>query len=339
MPSPCPGPRRSIDRGGSAPDDRSTPGPVRHRPGSKSGLQSPADGRRPARPEGPLDDHHDRIRRPPRGRLADAAVRGHARRPRADTRASSSTPTSSSSPARCSGSPGDWPATASPSLAPEIYHRIEPPGTVLDFEADRARALDDSAKLPTADFDADIRAALDFLADSPPGRPRPAPRRRLLLRRPPRLPGRAPARREGHHLLLRDRNPQRQARLRPRRRSLARAGEIQGKLLMVFGTLDPHIPEDGRTMIDEALEGRRGRLRDQALPRRAHLHERRRGQARPRGDRSGVRGDDRAVPGMSSAGSRSQRIGPRIARRPVRVRSGPAGASIEPGLLEMAVAW
>ena len=43
-------------------------------------------------------------------------------------------------------------------IAPEIYHRIEPPGTVLDFEADRARALDDSGKLPAAAFDADIRA-------------------------------------------------------------------------------------------------------------------------------------------------------------------------------------
>ena len=36
--------------------------------------------------------------------------------------------------------------------------------------------------------------------------------------------------------------------------SLARAKEIRGKLLMVFGTLDPHIPEDGRRAIDEALE-------------------------------------------------------------------------------------
>ena len=49
----------------------------------------------------------------------------------------------------------------------EIYHRIEPPGTALDFEADRARALDDSTRIPTADFDADIRAALDFLEDHP----------------------------------------------------------------------------------------------------------------------------------------------------------------------------
>ena len=35
--------------------------------------------------------------------------------------------------------------------------------------------------------------------------------------------------------------------------SLARAGEIEGKLLMVFGTLDPHIPEPGRDRIAERL--------------------------------------------------------------------------------------
>ena len=36
--------------------------------------------------------------------------------------------------------------------------------------------------------------------------------------------------------------------------SLERAGEIRGELLMVFGTLDPHVPEDGRAKIQSALE-------------------------------------------------------------------------------------
>ena len=35
--------------------------------------------------------------------------------------------------------------------------------------------------------------------------------------------------------------------------SLARAGEIRGRLLMVFGTSDPHVPEAGRQVIDAAL--------------------------------------------------------------------------------------
>ncbi len=35
--------------------------------------------------------------------------------------------------------------------------------------------------------------------------------------------------------------------------SLARAGEIRGKLLMVFGAQDPHVPAEGREIIDRKL--------------------------------------------------------------------------------------
>ena len=35
--------------------------------------------------------------------------------------------------------------------------------------------------------------------------------------------------------------------------SLARAKEIRGELLMIFGTKDPHVPEAGREIIDRAL--------------------------------------------------------------------------------------
>ena len=137
--------------------------------------------------------------------------------------------------------------------APEIYHRIEPPGTVLDFEADRVRALNDSAKLPVVAFDVNIRAALDFLASHP----RVAPGQLF-----------AGGFCFGGHLAFR-------AALQPDVKatacfygtgihngklgsdadvgSLARAGEIRGKLLMVFGTLDPHIPEEGRKAINDAL--------------------------------------------------------------------------------------
>ena len=139
-------------------------------------------------------------------------------------------------------------------VAPEIYHRIEPPGTVLDFEADRARALEDSTRLPTAAFDADIRAALDFLDDHPQ-----VAQGRLL----------AAGFCFGGHLAFRAALlPDVQATTcyygtgihngklgsDPDAGSLQRAGEIQGKLLMVFGTLDPHIPAEGRTAIDDALK-------------------------------------------------------------------------------------
>src|SRR5437764_15467670 len=52
--------------------------------------------------------------------------------------------------------------------APEIYHRIEPPGTVIPFDdAGRTRGLDDAARTPVADFDADARAVFDFLKRHP----------------------------------------------------------------------------------------------------------------------------------------------------------------------------
>ncbi|HET9532454.1 MAG TPA: dienelactone hydrolase family protein, partial [Blastocatellia bacterium] len=49
--------------------------------------------------------------------------------------------------------------------APEIYHRIEPAGTVIPFDDEgRTRGLEDAARTPVAHFDADCRAALDYLA-------------------------------------------------------------------------------------------------------------------------------------------------------------------------------
>src|SRR2546421_8863675 len=49
--------------------------------------------------------------------------------------------------------------------APEIYHRLEPPGTVIPFDDEgRTRGLDDAARTTVAEFDADCRAALDHLA-------------------------------------------------------------------------------------------------------------------------------------------------------------------------------
>src|SRR4051795_7207275 len=49
--------------------------------------------------------------------------------------------------------------------APEIYHRIEAAGTVLGFDDEgKLRGQGDAERTPIADFDADIRAALSFLA-------------------------------------------------------------------------------------------------------------------------------------------------------------------------------
>ena len=50
--------------------------------------------------------------------------------------------------------------------APEIYHRIEPPGTAIPFDdAGRTRGMEDAAKTSVAEFDADARATFDWLAN------------------------------------------------------------------------------------------------------------------------------------------------------------------------------
>src|SRR5689334_9949317 len=53
-------------------------------------------------------------------------------------------------------------------VAPEIYHRLEPLGTVIPFDDDgRTRGLEDALKTPVGDFDADCRAVLDYLGQHP----------------------------------------------------------------------------------------------------------------------------------------------------------------------------
>ena len=139
--------------------------------------------------------------------------------------------------------------------APEIYHRIEPAGTVLHFDDDgKRRGQADAEATPVADFDDDIRAALDWLeADE-------------------RVAGdglRATGHCTGGHLAFR-------AAFDPRVRatalwyptglhdgklgndadagSLGRASEIRGETLLIFGTNDPHTPEEGRAVIKRRLE-------------------------------------------------------------------------------------
>jgi carboxymethylenebutenolidase len=138
-------------------------------------------------------------------------------------------------------------------VAPEIYHRIEPPGSALSFEENRTRALEDAARTPVAHFDADCRAALDFLT----GHFQVAPGRiaaagfclggHLAFRAALQSDVKATVCFYGtgiHNGKLG---------LDPDAGSLGRAGEVRGKLLLVFGTDDPHVPEEGRDTIDGAL--------------------------------------------------------------------------------------
>lgn len=138
--------------------------------------------------------------------------------------------------------------------APEIYHRIEPAGAAIMFDdAGRTRGMDDAARTPVAHFDEDRRAALDYLARHPQVAEGQLGAMGFCI---------------GGHLAFR-------AALDPAVRatvcfygtgihdgklgqdadagSLARAGEIQGKLLMAFGLSDPHVPAAGRAEIDRRL--------------------------------------------------------------------------------------
>jgi carboxymethylenebutenolidase len=137
---------------------------------------------------------------------------------------------------------------------PEIYHRVEPPGSVIPFDdAGRTRGMQDAARSAVADFDEDRRAALDYLARHPRVAEAKLGAMGFCI---------------GGHLAFR-------AALEPRVRatacfygtgihdgklgqdpdagSLARAGEIRGKLLLVWGREDPHVPAPGRELIDAKL--------------------------------------------------------------------------------------
>jgi carboxymethylenebutenolidase len=138
--------------------------------------------------------------------------------------------------------------------APEIYHRIEQPGSVIPFDDQgRTRGLQDAAKTPVAHFDEDRRAGLDYLAKHPRVTPSKLGAMGFCI---------------GGHLAFRAAlEPDVQATAcyygtgihdgklgqDPDARSLARAAEIRGKLLMVWGTQDPHVPEAGRAAIDRKL--------------------------------------------------------------------------------------
>lgn len=142
--------------------------------------------------------------------------------------------------------------------APEIYHRLEPAGTAIPFDDDgRTRGLEDAARTTVAEFDADCRTTLDFLAAHP----------KVASDANGAELG-AGGFCIGGHLAFR-------AALQPDVRatvcfygtgihngklgkdkdagSLERAKEIQGELLLIFGTLDPHVPADGRDKIESAL--------------------------------------------------------------------------------------
>jgi carboxymethylenebutenolidase len=139
-------------------------------------------------------------------------------------------------------------------MVPEVYHAHEPPGTVLGYDdAGRNRGNSLKQTFSLTDFDADVQAVLTALTAHPTCNGRLGAVGICL----------------GGHLAFR-------AALHPDIRAtacfyatdlqggalgpggggetLARAGDIKGELLLVFGRQDPHVPGPGRRTIYEALD-------------------------------------------------------------------------------------
>ena len=136
---------------------------------------------------------------------------------------------------------------------PEVYHELEPPGAVLPYDtagADRGNAHKVSKEL--ASYDADARAALDFLKTHPACTGDLGVFGMCL----------------GGHLAFRAAmHPDVQAGVccyatDIHARSLGkgmsddtldRIKEIRGELLMIWGRQDPHVPTEGRALLHRAM--------------------------------------------------------------------------------------
>lgn len=139
--------------------------------------------------------------------------------------------------------------------APEIYYRIEEPGTVLEFDDDgKTRGQADADALTAAQFDEDIAAGLAWLSNHQQVQPGPVV---------------AAGHCTGGHIGFR-------AAFQPNvlatvlwyptglqngklgadadTGSLQRADEIAGRMLLIFGSRDPHTSQAERDVVRAGLE-------------------------------------------------------------------------------------
>lgn len=135
---------------------------------------------------------------------------------------------------------------------PEIFHELEAPGTVLAYDqAGADRGNQDKVGKPVAAYDADARAVIAHLLSMPACTGRLGAMGICI----------------GGHLAYRAAmNPEIRAAAcfyatdihkgslgRGGDDSLTRTGEIKGEMLMIWGRQDPHIPSDGRALIQRRM--------------------------------------------------------------------------------------
>lgn len=138
--------------------------------------------------------------------------------------------------------------------APEIFHRLEPIGTVIEpNDLGRLQGNDDARRTEIAHYDADAQAVLEWLkAESGVASEKLGTMGFCI----------------GGHLAFRAAlNPDVRAAVccyptgihsgklgRGIADTIDRVNELTGEVLTIFGTVDPHVPPEGRQMILEALE-------------------------------------------------------------------------------------
>jgi carboxymethylenebutenolidase len=139
--------------------------------------------------------------------------------------------------------------------APEIYRRLEPAGVVIPFDDEgRDRGMANAGNTPVAHFDEDCATVLDYLAKHSAVAPGQIGVAGFCI-------GGHLAFRGAMHPLVRAtvcfygtgiHNGKLGADADAR--SLERAAEIRGELLLVWGAGDPHIPIEGRKRIEDLLQ-------------------------------------------------------------------------------------
>lgn len=137
--------------------------------------------------------------------------------------------------------------------APEIFHRLEPLGTVIEpNDLGRLRGNDAASRTEVAHYDADAAAALDWLQSSDAVAPSQLGTLGFCI---------------GGHLACRAAlNPGVKAAVccyptgihsgklgKDKANTLERLGDLKARLLLIFGDQDPHVPAEGRDTILSAL--------------------------------------------------------------------------------------